>query len=632
MQKQLFKFLLGFILACCFSNVSISQSPTIPIDSTFQLSPNAFGILPSGKECESILEFKNSIVNVGNSIRIDGNKVILEYHNTDKVKELFTSAKDGIAIDLLREDQFSCGVANGRNPSPIFDGVLLKPIYRNELLKSNSALNKNRFIAVVGIIPDELVGKGNYRAAMIIIKNGYTCHWSSPVEIPHKTFAPIPYALQTNSDPIVTLKESGIISSKVVYFQFKRNITSTTVYDPIPTSKTLIHSIEITSFSSIEGDSAKNHILHTERGEFMKKMLSKSGKANLITVNASENWEKCLFQLEMLGKESTTKLSHDSIRKVLYLDKANNWDSLFNTQRRSHATIYYQGNFDKKNMKTFLSMNLRTALLEKNIPLAKKALDSLYKTKLFCPLLVEESTLELLFNFPELVANTCAVLSLSPNFKSEELIRYVRYWLINYQELDSLARQNLLYLYSMTCKQLLDRWDVSATKLAKVLHPSRADKVMVTVEKTCPSIIMLDYNIGTIEYFSQVNEYKSIQKKFENIDAYFKTKKSSMNELEQLALFYNHWGCFDITVNLLYKEIGNPLFSKNNAFILAQTAAARSYSKSSGIDYMKIMKKAHEKDPILFCSWISQTFNLLVNPDLKNFYCEKCVKLDELEK
>jgi hypothetical protein len=256
--------------------------------------------------------------------------------------------------------------------------------------------------------------------------------------------------------------------------------------------------------------------------------------------------------------------------------------------------------------------------------LAKKALDSLYKSNINCGYLLEENTITTLFDFPELVGNTCAVLSLTKNYKTETLIRYVRYWLLNGQNLDGIAKQNLIYLYAMTSDQLLDKWDVESSKFVKVLHPSRADKVISSIEATCPSVIALDYNIGTIEFYSQINDYKALQKKFEYIDEYFKTKKSSINEIEQLALFYNHWGCFDRTVNVLYKQIDHPEFSGTCAMLLAQTATANGYSRSTKLDYMKIMKKAQEKNPVAFCSWISETFNVLLNKELKTFYCEKC--------
>jgi hypothetical protein len=597
-------------------STAVSNSPIVQKDSTF-------GVKYSGRECESILDFQEELTTVGNSISIKEGKVILEYHNSSRVRDIFTNPKDGIAIDLLNANQFLCGIENIKSPNPIFEGVMLEPVYRKKLVNGNLANNKNRYVAVVGVIPEHLKNE-NLVPAMIIIKNGVACYWSSPVKIPHKTFDPIPVVLKTNQEPSIPFREQGIVSSKQVFFQFARNITTTKIHDVIPKSKNPIHSIEITSFSSIEGDSVKNNLLHTGRAEFMKSTILKTCQTATIKMDAAENWEKCLYQLEILGMEPVTKLTHDSIRRVLYLDKKNNWDSLFHTQRKSNATIYYEGQFDRKNGSNFLTMNLRTALIEKNIPLARKALDSLYKANINCGYLFEENTITTLFNFPELVANTCAVLSLTKNYKSETLIRYVRYWLLNSQNLDALAKQNLIYLYSITSDQLLDKWDVESSKFVKVLHPSRADKVISTIEAVCPSVILLDYNIGTIEFYSQLNEYSAIQKKFEYIEEYFRTKKSTMKELEQLALFYNHWGCFDMTLNVLYKQIDNPEFSKVCALVLAQTAAATGYGKSTKVNYMKIMKKAQEKNPQLFCMWVSEAFNVLSHKELKTFYCEKC--------
>lgn len=588
-------------------------------------SSDTYSVKPSSVECQNLMISENALTTVGNSITVENGKVVLTYHNIEHIKEIFSGPNDGIAVDLLGLSQFACGIGNRTNPSPICEGFLLPPVYRDALLKSNRAQNQNRFISTIGTIPEKMKDQ-TLVPAIIIIKNGTACHWSSPIQIPHKTFAPIPYELQTNVEATTPFIEKGIISSKQIFFQFQRNITTTKIHDPIPAYNNSVHSIEITSYSSIEGDSAKNEVLHTKRAEFMRSEILKKNSTSKITIEAKENWEKCLMQLEMLGKEKLSKLSHDSIRKVLLLDKKNNWDSLYYAQRRSHATIYYIGSIDKSDTKNFLSMNLQTALIEKNVKLANKALDSLYRTKLFCPLLLEENIITMLMEYPSLVANACAVLSITSNFQSEQLIRYVRHWLLNSQNLDPLAKQNLIYLYARTSKQLLNKWDVETSKLAKVLHPLRAEFVLTNIQKTCPTIIQLDFNIGTIEYYTQINDYKSIKPKFEYIESFFKKQTLSMKELEELILFYNHWGRFDLTLQTLYREIDNPEFSVNCAYILAKTASAGQLRKTRGIDYMKIMKRAYEKDPIQFCNWISSAFNLLTDPKLKELYCQNCGK------
>lgn len=611
MGQQLAKFLLFFF------------GITLPQFAFLQTETYEFGLKTSATECQKLLVSENALTAVGNSLTIENGKVILTYHNLEYIKEIFKDPKDGLAIDLLSATQFACGAPNTTNPSPVCEGTLLQPLYRAGLLSANTAKNEHRYIAEVGTVPENLVNT-SLVPALIIIKNGYVCHWSSPVQIPHKTFDPIPYELQTKKESETVFLEEGVISSKQIYFDFKRNITTTTVHDPIPAYANTVHSIEITSYSSIEGDSVKNAMLHTKRAEFMKAEILKKNKTSSITVQAKENWEKCTIQMEMLGMETLTKYTHDSIRKLLMLDKRNNWDSLYHAQRKSQATIYYKGKADKKNTGNFLSMNLQTALIEKNTKLANKALDSLYRTKLFCPLLLEENMVTKLLEFPSLVANASAVMSLSNNFQSEELIRYVRHWLLNYQVLDPLAKQNLLYLYARTCKELLNKWDVENSKLAKVLHPNRADLVLAGIQTICPSIIQLDYNIGTIEYFSQTNDYKYIKPKFDYIESYFKKQKLAQKELEELVMFYNHWGRFDLTIAALYKELDNPDFSKNNAFILAKTASAGQFRKMKGMDYLKVLKKAKELDPTSLCQWMGSTFNLLIDPKLKEYYCKEC--------
>ncbi|MBI1836188.1 MAG: CAP domain-containing protein [Flavobacteriia bacterium] len=590
-----------------------------------QLSENDFGLKMSVKPCSGF-EYEDEIyTNLGNCVYIEEGKVILEYHNIQHIKDVFKNSNDGFAVDLLSPNQFLCGEENKTDDSPIYDGILLKPVYKDELLRSNTAQSETRLIAQIGTIPESLM-KDDFIPAIVIIKNGQACNWASPVEIPHKTYDPIPVDLQTIEEENVKLRNEGIIISKQVYFQFNRNAVTTENHDLVPNLKNPIHSVEITSYSSVEGDSIKNNRLHIGRAEFMKNTITSSNPTKNITIRASENWEKCNFQMEKYDMGEKTKFSHDSIRSILYNDSIHNWDSLFNMQRKSFALVHYFGKFNPKDHDEYVKMNFKTALIERNIPLANKALHELYKNKIPCEFLLEESTINNLFEFPNLVANVAAVLSLANDLNSEEIVRYVRYWLINYNQLEPLAKQNLIYLYSLTTKKLLKEWDVATSQLAKVLHPKRADIVYKTVEKYCSEIITLNYHIGTIEYYSQINDYSSIGEKFNYIDNYFKKAHLSSKDAENLALFYNHWNKEDLTINLLSYHMKEQTLSEEEIFIFVKTIMIRDISKHPSVNVEQLLNLAFKTNPNAFCEWQATYFNLLEDYQIKNFFCEKCME------
>ncbi len=99
-----------------------------------QLSSNGFGLRSAPENCtDQYAAYINLVLNIGNSIRIEGDELVFYHHNINLFKRIFNSTKDGIAIDLIRKSQFPCNGPNQLDASKVYNGVLLKPMYRNEI-------------------------------------------------------------------------------------------------------------------------------------------------------------------------------------------------------------------------------------------------------------------------------------------------------------------------------------------------------------------------------------------------------------------------------------------------------------------------------------------------------------------
>jgi len=74
-----------------------------------QLSNSAFGIEDKEEPCDcELYGYSNILANMGNSVRLDGNKVVFYYYDLQYFNKIFKDSKDGIAIDLVYRDQLSC--------------------------------------------------------------------------------------------------------------------------------------------------------------------------------------------------------------------------------------------------------------------------------------------------------------------------------------------------------------------------------------------------------------------------------------------------------------------------------------------------------------------------------------------
>lgn len=63
---------------------------------------------------------------------IDGDSIFQYYQNERTIRQMLSGAKDGLALDLVYKNQFRCNEDDILNPSTVFDGYMLPPVYRDD--------------------------------------------------------------------------------------------------------------------------------------------------------------------------------------------------------------------------------------------------------------------------------------------------------------------------------------------------------------------------------------------------------------------------------------------------------------------------------------------------------------------
>jgi uncharacterized protein YkwD len=417
-----------------------------------QLSKNSFNIKPESKSCDDLLlGKKNLIVNLGNSVNISWDDTIRLYHHNNKIiEELLVNKKDGISIDLIDKDQFSCNNINQLDMSPIYDGIMLKPIYKSEIFSRNKSKNDLRLIVPISFVPEKLKDK-QLVPNLIFIKEGRSCSYIIPSMVPRGNYELLHIKPKVFEPKNVKFRTRGIASTTELVFDFERGKVKPTILKYADFSTNNISKIEITGHSSVEGDSITNDNLHQERAKYIKDFLKQKWniKERQPELSSSENWTLCYLQLEMLGLDSLLNKSKETIRRFIRNDTTYNWDSLLFIQRKSYASIHYRESWNKTNSNHF-DNNLRTALLETNIELANRAIFHLYKNERDPSWLYDPSMFKVLLLHPGLVQNTAAWLSTGTNLEKQENILYLKHWLTNICDLSHEAVYNLLILYTKT--------------------------------------------------------------------------------------------------------------------------------------------------------------------------------------
>lgn len=592
-----------------------------------QLSKNAFDLKYRNDKCKTIsFSTKQTI---GNSIHIEGKDVILYYHDFEEFKTIFSAKNDGIAIDFVEKEQMECGKSNSFDISPIYDGILTKPIYRDELISNNSAENTFKLITKVGSVPDFLIGK-EIIANVVLIFDNCACEYVIPLEAKSKSIELFEIEPVLNSPKNTTLKNKGIIYTDEIEFEFdKNNINPKQEYFYYYENET-IHSYQIYSYSSIEGNEVLNKKLHEERAIALEKYandtLKISKKPSLII--AEENWEKCYIQLAMENKDDFLKKSKKDIRTYIN-NNASEWKEYLNQQRISKIIVNHYGEIDLEkdtieeiNINKFYNeMNLRTAIFDKDINIANLALYKLYQDEKSFVLFEDLIFNELLSN-QNLVQNATAVITKGYEYNYFKTIQFLKTWLTKFESLPKDTQLNLLILYCKLNKELLEKWDVNITKLTNVNKPnSLEDKFKLFAEN---KKLQSNFDYILLYYSNHVNDYEKINLYFDNVYKSFKENIKTKEDRINLALFLNHWSVYSYAIDLLLPQINKPTLSKEEALLLAQTSTLVSPEEDFK-ELSLILKKVYQLNQKEWCDWQNKNFNLLRNPKVKEEYCKKCL-------
>lgn len=592
-----------------------------------QLSSNGFGLRSGPKNCDDQYEhISNIILNIGNCFRIEGDEIVFYFHDIDLFKRIFNSAKDGIAIDLLRRDQFPCTGPNELDMSKVYDGVLLKPVYRNEILANNRAENPRHIIAPVGKLPANFQDFDNEFTGIstILINDGKSCQYLVNCFVYEEDYALLPVEPKLIDPVNVTLSGRGVGSMEQLTYEFNSSDVQPNNQPKSKRSSKKIVGVTIQSYSSVEGDSQNNERLHAQRAVAIKFdiMTRFNVPASKIQIDSKVNWELMRFQLLYAGADSIADLENDSIQAIIASgDSTLNWDSLLYVQRTAVATIYFQDKSTEEiSFAELTGHQLVEAISKQNYDSANKCLKILFKEdeEIDSDMIFSEGVFDALKNRPELVQNSAALLSKYSASNLYKTTEFVFAWINRKDELNDDAKHNLLILYTKIGMQLLDKWDVSAQSLANVVHPLRMSTI---VPKNVQRDLLLNSHLVYINYYGQINDSEGIQKSFDFITDYFKEKSLSIEDDVKLALFFNNWSVYSRSVDFLLSKFKIDAINEDGLVVLATTM---NFSDNENLFFMDVNKALIEVNKIRWCEWINSDYQSLRNTELKALYCENC--------
>lgn len=607
-----------------------------------QVPSNAYGIEYRDEKydqkctrCNYILNTKPAEVLYG-LYAIDG-IVYYSINDPDYFFKFFKNKGDGVAVDIVSKDQYTCGMNNTFANSPVHRGFLLPPVYTKQLMSTAQQDEQGNIRVKVGEVPKELIDK-EVEFNLLLIQDKFLCVYNPFYDIPGYRWDLLDMGVFLDSAQKVKSNDSEIEISqeKTLKFTvpFKKNVSKFSqediqpLYDSLKLNRYTIKHIEIRAFSSVEGSTERNIELQEERAISIVEALNAIQQNDIPkTIIAKENWVEFYRDIERTKYKNLSRKSQPEIKKALQNAEINTaLEPILNKERK--AVIYLQlerkSVYKYQNEQQTISM-FNTALNEKDYQTALEIQQEVYNQ-------IRDK------NAPTDLINKLEV----PDQKEFGLLLNNK-TIFEYQLDSTLIKNTLDELYRLDklipnskeikyniCAIEIRSWNMGNPKI----QPQKLQKDIqnlseMGINKKLVTRLLINFYIVYSEYLMRDRLYDEKNKVLSLIYLKYKELDLTNEDVLNLAQYFASYNSYEKAIKLLTPYVmkidvdEDLLFYYLNLTIVDKRITAQRYYKDIMLNAVNINNKR-------FCTLFNTfgkggiTFQLLENNYVKKSYCKYC--------
>lgn len=565
---------------------------------------------------------------------------IYEYYEDEKIiKSMLTGPKDGLAVDLVFKNQFSCPLPNNLHPSTVFDGYMLKPKYRDELFK-NDIYKNNELLTYLGTVPPG-ASKKDMQVNTILIQNGMQCRYSFPVTFEQDILKDLPiYPQWCKAEGMITKGVSDL--DREFEIPFEKNATKQDTFFFKKLKELLlvfdgtITSLEIDASSSVEGTEAINLELQNRRADFIEDFIRKNMKQQVaIKKHAIENWPKMYAQIRESGLTSifgdTSKEAlRKEVNKRMYEPMMSNW---LNEQRVATIKLHLHKEYDDKTEARFMPMVLHDKMYNSDSAQAIIAYSRIidgYQTGNLDKQFLSAIDVPLEHKFLPVVSNYLASIIVQSDIFdysvfSAGYIRYIDSVEMKFGNFKTLKFNMAVYRTHLFFHGMQD--DVNNfKKLGKVVDTLIRD---TTIDKKLRYQLEFNYNLSGSVFYYHHRLFSDMYRAFDRVKVLLPSTTLRVQEVYDVGRYYNFFSRFPQTQKLLETYLEKYPEDEDLIYLYVSTGAIYNLNINYKVDfYYKQMEKLAAKNRARLCKWFNENYQLLREPEYKTRICKYC-KLED---
>lgn len=602
------------------------HAPTIfPKDySVWHIKPDEKGLYEELANSTFAISTANFVYETNQNLEsyTNNDSIATHYYDTREIKSIIKNPKDGIMLDFVIRDQFTCKSENILDFSPVYDGWPQEPVYTSAIYSNNKATNKNELDVNLNKIPTPLLGK-DFQTNVILIKDNLSISYAVPLSVPQDEFDVMDFRPLIDQADLV-IKDTSLtfhFTNRVYFHKGTDKPLEDAYYEEsilnkgyLPKDAKIVN-VEVVGFSSIEGDSVQNRKLQEKRVNYIRDyLLSVSSlKSNAIQTKTSEN--KADFYTDFKNTlKLAPNLSVSELNKIYIENKSKIDENILATHR--YTELGFDLELSLNNRSTTQVLALIYAHIDELTPASK--------TKLLKVLLSKMQKDEDLFfvdpvDFRKLNNKN---LLLPLYFYASDSVKFKEIYgqnknQKNWNEKDKFNFVIANYKYYQTYSKVFIPLPELTANINLISKKTISDSVK--------NLLFLNFYLIKTKICYDTKNVPELKLALQKFKEYYFKFEQGIDDIIMIGLFFNNYAMCDWTLDLLKPKLNKYPQNTELWFTYLNTYTFNEYPDYDPEFLQMLITKCKKLNKAYFCNWINKGDYQLLRDDLiKKNYCFDC--------
>lgn len=612
----------------------------IPLFVNSQTKTETFDIKYPGQnpeaKCGDYLELYRQIpIELRYSVQVLDGYIYVALPSSPYFEALFDKKTDGIAIDILRRDQYKCYERNNFSKSWANQGKLLPPMYKEEMVANMQESEYGHIWINYGKVPAKF-DLDEIECNLIIIQKKYFCGYHSFNNVDFSNWDLLEMGLYRDSlskdDLNVKHREiSKTLSFEIPFAKNKAEFNHDDIaplYDSLKLTDYNIIDMSIKAYTSVEGTLVNNIKLQEGRARSILNSLQEYQKTNInFSMAANENWVEFLNDIRSTKYEYLSKYSKEEVKSELNKEIVlKGLESILSQHRKALIVLKLQKKFsseeaDSEVLKRFFDQSIANGDIDEAIYIQQIIFEKVRSNQI-PDALIGQLEVPRSSQFGPLLNNLEIF-----NYEQNDLYLYQN--ISNFEELLTILPENMKIKYNLLALKI-KAWTegelfVDRTQIKQMIFELEE----LGLEKSLVTRLKANYHIILTQYLHKEQNFKEKNKSIKEVYWLYSRIKLNDEDLLSLSKYLSYYSKFDWAEEVISKRVNQVNVNEDLIFYYLKLTI-NDRDKTKQLAYRSFMLNAIDKNNPRFCNLFlpkpqgGYTFQMLSNEFIRKTYCENC--------